>query len=228
MKVLWIDTETTGLDSSKCGLTEIAGIVEIDGKVIDRFDLRGNPLMHYPRASVEALEKTGKTVREIHNYPRYEEMYNSLLAILDKHVDRYNREDKFWIAGYNVDFDVDFLEKFFKINGNEYMFSYFHRRCIDLYKSLPTLIYQGFAYDHELVWRIMHLENMKLGTVAKHFGFDIDQAHSAAWDINITREIYWKILFNSTKAGHDEYGLNRLKVIGNIHENDGELTEEEE
>ena len=51
-KLLYIDTETTGLYPNKHGLTQVAAIVVIDGEEVDSCNLDINPLDlqdFYPR-----------------------------------------------------------------------------------------------------------------------------------------------------------------------------------
>ena len=38
MKVIYFDTETTGLDCQSCKIIELAMITVIDGKIVDRYD----------------------------------------------------------------------------------------------------------------------------------------------------------------------------------------------
>ena len=45
--------------------------------------------------------------------------YGKLKAILDSYIDKYDRSDKFIVAGYNVGFDISFLEAFFGRMGDK-------------------------------------------------------------------------------------------------------------
>ena len=44
MKILWLDTETTGLNTDKCDLIQLAGIVIIDGEEKERFNFYCQPV----------------------------------------------------------------------------------------------------------------------------------------------------------------------------------------
>lgn len=55
MKVLYFDCETTGTDPIEQDITQISGLIEIDGKVVDKFNFRCQPL-NWDGISPEALE----------------------------------------------------------------------------------------------------------------------------------------------------------------------------
>lgn len=40
MKLLYIDTETTGVDPMQNGIVQISGCIEVDGELKEEFDLR--------------------------------------------------------------------------------------------------------------------------------------------------------------------------------------------
>jgi DNA polymerase III epsilon subunit-like protein len=76
-KIIYIDTETTGLDKVRNGLTELACIVEINGVEVARQLLQINTHT-YNRDIVfddEALTLTGKTRAEIASYRNSDEMF---------------------------------------------------------------------------------------------------------------------------------------------------------
>ena len=51
MNILWVDVETTGLDRHRHGIIQIAGMVEVDGEVVETFDLRMNPEAEFDPAA---------------------------------------------------------------------------------------------------------------------------------------------------------------------------------
>ena len=63
-KILWIDTETTGLSAKDNGLTEVACIVEIDGVIKDKLLVKINPFTYSKNVVVEdeALKLTNKSI----------------------------------------------------------------------------------------------------------------------------------------------------------------------
>ena len=178
-KILWLDTETTGIDPQKHCLIELAFIVEIDGEVKEEGSILSSP---FPGCEIdqEALDVQEKTLDEIRAYPNPKEAYGALLSVLSKYVDRYNINDKFVLAGYFVHFDAGMLRSFFSRNGDQFYGSYFRSVCIDVasWVALETS-------------RYLVLRNYKLASVCQRYQIPI-QAHNALSDIWATRELFQK------------------------------------
>lgn len=177
MKVLYFDTETTGLDPVKNDIIQLAGMVEINGKIKEEFNFFSQPFS-YENVSQEALDIYGISIDTIKGFPKPETLRIRLIRLMGKYVDKYNRNDKFYPAGQNVKFDIDFLEENFKKNNDMYFGSWFWRYCIDLYSLSTILRYK----------EILNTENLKLETLARHFEVEL-KAHDAMSDIKATREI---------------------------------------
>ena len=64
LKELFLDLETTGLDSSKNGITQIAGILLADGEEVNRFNFDVAPFED-KIVEASALNVAGKTIEEI-------------------------------------------------------------------------------------------------------------------------------------------------------------------
>ena len=179
-KVLYLDTETTGLDPLKNDIIQLAMIVEIDGVVKGEYNMKCQP-HDYDSISPEALLVHGLKVPEIKTFPPPIELYNDLMLVLDGHVDRYNKEDKFLPVGYNVTFDLNFLAEFLKKCNplDKYGLGSFIRWCpFDLLAHLRN---KAFVNGSDL-------PNFKLETVAKAHGIEL-AAHDALADIRATREL---------------------------------------
>lgn len=178
MKLLFIDTETTGLKPGTHGVVQIAGIVEIDGQVAEEFNFLCG-IFAGQLFDARALEVNGRTVEEINKMPDPLEVYGKLKAIFKKYVDPYNKNDKFVIAGQNVAFDYAMMEAFWNKCGDKYWYSWVDFRGLDVITA--TALFQAAGH--------FKLPNMKLETVARHFGIEL-KAHDALHDIRATREIY--------------------------------------
>lgn len=178
MKILFLDTETTGLEPGTHGVVQVAGIVEVDGEVREEFDFLARP---FPGQLYEAkaLEVNRRTVEEIKGFPDPMEVHAKLKAIFKKYVDPYNRADKFVIAGQNIAFDYDMMEAFWQKCGDKYWYSWVDFRGLDIITA--TALFQAAGR--------FRLPNMRLETVAAHFGIPL-KAHDALHDIRATREIY--------------------------------------
>ena len=177
MKVFYFDVETTGFDPKVNDITQLAGMIEIDGKIKEKFNLRSQPL-NWDDISESALEVTGIGIEELKKYPKASEAYSDLIKILDKYCDKYDKFDKFYFAGYNVRFDIDFLHQFFVKQGDQYFGSWFNWKSVDPFPFLHYMDYKG----------MIKLPNYKLETVCEHFEIEI-KAHDAMSDILATRKI---------------------------------------
>jgi DNA polymerase-3 subunit epsilon len=183
MKVLWIDTETTGLEPGKHGIVQLAMIIEIDHQVAEEQTFAMNPVGK--ERSPEAMAIHGITEETLATYEPATEVKPKIAALWNKYVSKYDRADKFTVGGYNVDFDVNHLEALWKECGDTYFRSYIGPGSIDPFKALPLLEYAGL---------IDHLPSKKLADVALALGVELSDAHDAASDIRATREIAHKIV----------------------------------
>jgi len=180
-KVLYLDEETTGTDPVKNDVIQLAAIVEINGKIMERFNMRCQP-WDYGNIDLQALYVNGLTVDDLITFPEPMELYRSFTAMLGKYIDKFDRMDKFTPAGQNVPFDTGFLKCFFEKCGDKYYGSWMNWRHIDLLAVVRFLRFAGQ----------LNLENDKLVTVASHFGIEFD-AHDAMADIETTRKLLWII-----------------------------------
>ena len=181
-KIFYVDVETTGLDCNKNDIIQLAYLIEINGEIKEEGSLFCQPF-RYDTINAKSLEVNKLTVAQIVKFPTAHEAYSKLIPILDKYVDRYNKEDKYSVAGYNVRFDVDFLKQFFLKNNDKYYAAMFDYHLLSVDVLLHVLDYKG----------LIKLENYKLVTVAKHFGIELD-AHNALSDIKATRQVFLKLL----------------------------------
>ncbi len=182
MKVVFFDLETTGTMVNKHGIHQISGKIIIDGVEKESFDFKVQP---NPKALIEqeALDVAGVTKDQILAYPPMQTVYNQFVDMLSKYVDRYNKQDKFFLAGYNnASFDNQFLRAWFIQSGDKYFGSWFWSNSIDV-MVLAT------AY---LLDKRPQMENFKQGTVAKTLGIVVDDTklHDAMYDIDICKAIY--------------------------------------
>ncbi len=184
-KLLFFDSETTGLDYRNNCMIELGYIIDIGNKTVEEGDMLIKP---HPKAKIEptALSKNGHKMEEITGYPDQAEVFKNFLAMLDQYVDRYDRTDKFHLVGYNNRaFDDKFLRMWFNLNDNKFFGSYFWSDSIDV-MSLAS---------HMLIPVRAGMPSFKLHRVAKTLGLRVDDAslHGAVYDAGLTREIYYKL-----------------------------------
>lgn len=185
MKLFFFDLETTGIRPNRHGIHQMSGSIVIDGIEQEAFNFHVRP---NPKAVIdpEALAVAGVTEEQILAYPPMEEVYQQLITLLSRYIDRYDKQDKFFLVGYNnAAFDNDFLRGFFLQNGDKFFGSYFWANTLDV---------MVLATAHTLPIRA-ELPNFKLSTVAAHMGIVVeeDKLHDAHYDIFLTRALYDKV-----------------------------------
>jgi len=186
MKLLWVDTETSGLNPFEHDILSIALLVEIDGEIKDKLYLKIQPI-NPDNVTDEALKINGFTRDELKTFMKSQKALRKILNLLEKYVDKYKKnktmEDKFVLAGYNVTFDSSMLSEFCKKLGYKYLGAFLDYHKLDI-ASLVLFLKANNK---------LKIDGFKLINVAKHLQASI-QAHDALSDIEATREISYKLL----------------------------------
>lgn len=181
MEILWIDVETTGLDHNRNEILTMSGMVEIGGEVKDEFDFKLRPTVIDDIS--EALKINKLTVEEVVNFPLPRHAHIQLSGILAKYVNKYDKNEKFILAGQNVQFDKNFLRSLWERQGDKYFGSWFWHHTLDTMTAAMMLKYIGK----------LDVPNFKLETLAAHYGIEFD-AHNSLADIRCTRQVMMKML----------------------------------
>lgn len=189
IKKFFCDLETTGLSPKKNGVLEIGGIIEC-GTVLKEFHLQCRPYAA-DEITQGALNVNKLTQDEINSFPPAPDTYQKLIHILSRHVDRYNKKDKFFFVAYNATFDSQFLREFFKKSGDQYYGSWFWHPFIDVMTLAAFHLMKDRAY----------MPDFHLDTVAKHIGVEVDEGerHTTMYDIQLTRKLYYKLIDKEEK-----------------------------
>jgi DNA polymerase III epsilon subunit-like protein len=185
--ILWIDLETSGLDSKRAGIIELGYMIEDDrGIIVDEGILEINPFTYNRKVEIssKALEINGYTPEDLHDLGDSSKIFEEFIDILNKYED-----GRYQIAGYNVLFDIKFLRAWFQDNSEGYLFNkYFDRKMLDVYNFVKCVRY---LYPEKFVG----CDRDKLGMVCECFSVELgDNAHSALDDIKATRELMMRIL----------------------------------
>lgn len=189
-KTIWIDTETTGTDPAKHGLIQMAMMVEIDNQIIDQHVFNIAPFEE-DVIEDEALKVNGITREQLAEYPAPHTAYADMKALLTKHIDQYDRMDKFIVAGYNTQFDLNFLRAFWAKLGDKYFGSFFYHKPIDV-DAIVVLINR---LKGELP------QYAKLVDALGRFGIEPPEGlHDAMTDIVYTRKLYGKVMYALKEA----------------------------
>lgn len=185
MKRLWIDTETTGPNPKMHAIIQIGGIVDIDGKVVEDFDIRLKP---HTGAAIDdkALAVNGISRDSLMSYPDSSEGFRKFTGIMEKYINVFDKRDKFTMYGFNVQFDESFIRELFQINASKYFGAYLWFPSIDV-----------AGRCHEYLCAIGQrplMPNGKLSTMAGALGVSTpDNLHDALADIRLTRQCWLKV-----------------------------------
>lgn len=202
MKVFAFDVETTGLEMGKHEIFELAYSIQIDKKEKKTDVLYFRPA-NLKIVSPEALEKTGKTIADLEGYPSRKESFDILITVIESFVNKFDKKDKFFFLGYNVQFDIDMLrwmftwmkEDFPEDYGKLFYGSYFYHKSNEP-RIDPFPVLQMYAIKYEL-----NLPNWRLETVCPHFGIELKNAHIALADLEATVKLARKFFHAIGKIG---------------------------
>jgi DNA polymerase-3 subunit epsilon len=179
-KILYIDTETTGI-STNAGVVEIAAFAEFDGKEVDRFHSMIRP---FPEDKIEdeALRVNGLTEEDLASFDTPEKVFTDFTYWLGKYIDKYDRSDKFYFCAFNAAFDVGHMRSFFRKNDNKYFGSWFWNPALD------CAMFAAWAVKK----RRHEFGDFKQVTVAESLGIVVDSSklHGAVYDAELCRRIF--------------------------------------
>lgn len=185
IKRAYIDTETTGVDARLNAVIEIGCIIEVDGKVLEKIELRCRP-MPEDTVAMTALQVNKRTHAEIMEFEDPGIIHSNFCTILSRYVDKYNSKDKFFFYGWNCRFDYDFLRQFFLKQGDKYFGSYFFWAPIDV-----AVLVTEWMKDKRA-----EVTDFHLNTVADYLGIEHEKSelHAALYDAELTQKVYWHII----------------------------------
>lgn len=182
-RLLWIDTETTGLDPIDNGIIQLAMLVEnSQGKVVDKLNIRFKPFEGCKYDDV-ALKINKKTIVEISEYMSEEKAFIKIIAFLEKNFFE-GRNLRFSVAGYNTPFDISFIKQLFLRNTKIRYDHFFNHYDVDIYALVKVLDLKG-TLDNKIC--------KKLGAICNTMGVELKDAHDALRDIKATRKLNKKI-----------------------------------
>jgi len=171
-KELYLDCETTGLDPIQNEILTLGIIIRIDGMIKEEKNICMKP--ERSEVSPRITEITGITKSQADMYGSKKAGYTDLIVLLDKYVDKFNKQDKYLGIGYNVNFDKSFLQTFFHEFKNDYLFSYFFG-FMDIYEISKWLKKNGKIDS----------PNLKLETLIEKYSL-ATKAHNSLEDAKAT------------------------------------------
>jgi len=185
IKELFLDLETTGTDVKKCGIWQIGGIIRYDRKIKEEFEFSCD-IFEDDEVDPEAMKMAGLTLLDFANFNDPGDVYQKLIKILEKHVDRFDKKDKFFITGYGVEFDVKCLRRWFEGMGDKYFGSWFW---------MPWICVMTLAGQYLRPIR-SSMPNFKLETVLDQLKIphDKNKLHSALYDATMAMKLYDRVI----------------------------------
>jgi DNA polymerase III subunit epsilon len=183
MKILYFDCETTGTDPKVHEITQFAAIVEVDGEVKAEVNWRCKPT-RWDQIDPQALAVTGVTKAQLETFDDPLEMAQKIRVLLASYVNKFDKNDKFYPAGHNVQFDLEFLQAFWKQHLDEYGTGSYQN-----WRSLDSRIFANFL----IASGKLDVPDVKLGTLCQKYQIQI-QAHDALSDIRATRDLIKRMI----------------------------------
>lgn len=186
MKVLWCDTETTGLKTENSAAFQIAMLYKhgADKKktwerlfFLNPLDEEKGILYHD-----DAYKTHGISRETIDGYPKAEEQMPKIAEFLKSYCRGFSDEgefEKLYFAGYNCPFDWGHLDALFMRYTDCKMTDFFETKTLDVFEQVKRATEMGK----------ISTVNQKLGTVCKSLNVPLENAHDALGDITATRNL---------------------------------------
>jgi len=170
-----VDLETTGLDPEKDKIIEIGAIKYVDGKETESIEELINPGKPIPEFITRL---TGITDEDVRGKPTIDELFPRLEKFIGDAA----------FVGQQVNFDASFLEYHYRRMHNDFQF---WEDTVRRFKYLSNL-----RIDTLFIARIFlpFLAKFKLAELAKHFGYDLENAHRAVEDARATGHIFLELI----------------------------------
>jgi DNA polymerase-3 subunit epsilon len=178
-RILFIDTETGGLDPRKHSLLSIGMVIWEDMEIIDSQEILVNNGMLSVTDEALAinkidLEKHKQTA--VSSSQAIEEIF----SFIGKH---FPRRGKITLAGHNVHFDANFLKVFFSRNNKNFS-DYFSHRIIDT----SSILYYLYLSGHIKQRAVSSDEAFEL------FNIKVEGRHTAIGNAIATAKLFTKLL----------------------------------
>lgn len=178
-KLLFIDTETGGLNPYRHDLLSLAAVVWENKQIFETFEVfiskenyNVSPMaMEVNQISLDELRQKGVHEREaLQKFIEFIKNYFSLIEPIT-------------IAGHNIAFDMQFLKQLFFRNNLD-IYAYFSYRTIDTASILRYLYIKG----------AIHEEVFSLDKALNYFKISAPVRHEALADALLTAELFTRLL----------------------------------
>ena len=137
-KILFIDTETGGLDPLEHSLLSIGFVVWQKNRILDKIEILINDGKLNVSKSALEINKI-----DIENHRKNALTPREAITIMDNFlIKHFNESEKITLAGHNINFDINFF-KYFLLKNNYNFIERFSHRTIDTSAILYYLYLSG-------------------------------------------------------------------------------------
>jgi DNA polymerase III subunit epsilon len=187
--LIFIDTETGGLNPKEHSLLTVALIVVQDNKLVDQKEWKVKHSTYH--VTGKSLEVNGININDFHKEAMdKEEVGKEIIHFLSKYC---SKKKKGIFVGQNTIFDKNFLEAFLQSLTNKVPFHDYQKiighRYIDLMSITAFLNMAG----------IIETNGIGLDAVIEKFGLQVEARHTALDDARLTKEGLYKMIELITK-----------------------------
>jgi len=178
MNLFYLDVETTGFDTKKNEVIELAFAIEIDGVIHLKMNLFLKP-DRLDAIKQEALSVNRWSIDELKKLPDRQRVCNFFCETIEQYRNDYNNLNRFKIIEYSNGFDLKFMRTIYL--SNDQFCKHFGKESINVLslakKKLPKI------------------KSHSLKSVARALGINVDDnlIHGAAYDRDILIKIYSKL-----------------------------------
>jgi len=175
-RILFIDTETGGLDPQKHSLLSIGLVVwESNSGILDSTQLFVKSTEYIITKEAQSINKFD---REMHDMMALKPK-DTIKRMIEFLGEYFEVNHAIPLAGHNTQFDINFLKKFLDENGRSFG-SIFSHRIIDTYSILRYLFYCG-KIDQNIV---------SSSEAFHYFNIKVDSRHTALGDAIATANLF--------------------------------------
>jgi len=178
-RLLFIDTETGGLNPNQHSLLSLAMVIWDDMEIIDSQELLINDGKHSVTEEALSINKID-IEKHMQSAVSSSQVIEQIVAFISRH---FPLQRKITIAGHNVQFDVNFLKVLFSENNEDFS-KFFSHRIIDT----SSILYYLYLAGHLKQRAISSDEAFDL------FEIKVERRHTALGDAIATAKLFTKLL----------------------------------
>jgi DNA polymerase-3 subunit epsilon len=203
MKLLFADTETTGLSPKTQDVIQIGAVIMENKTIIEEINVKCQPI-HWDTINSYALKVNNHTIEQLHTLDDPKETWKKFYDFVVKNF----KDEKYTFGGQNTKFDWKFLKSFWETNKTQeapdfdIFFETDHLDLMDISKSFKK-------------YGLLDVPNVRLETIIEALDIKvIGDLHDALTDIKATINSIFKLLIKVKKMKYNEEHPTVVKQFG--------------